>query len=299
MIDQCHGDFLFSINRRFEGGLKWQEHCLCVPGFLSAGSGFCVESDTFYPHHIWDTPVCGPGTKLLLGAWKIPASLPGLHCSHLSCTLPSDLTRSFTWPKSNHGTDCSIARELTWPKAFRRFISVNPPNWPTPCQGLTKTKQGRAGWDPGVVPVFIFSRATTPLLPATKMTSVSRSISLSCKPRNKHGFDAFAFFLKPLSDWRRPYESLSPVPWSPASQALSCWPEEEEDILKDFFMKRWGRVGIRQSPSKSAKNKGSCLFIYFYPGANSYLSRQHICFASFISPSKLLPRPQNEKGHKK
>ena len=47
------------------------------------------------------------------------------------------------------------------------------------------------------------------------------------------------FFLKSLSDrlvtGGDHIKACPPVPWSPASQALLCWSEEEKDILKDFF----------------------------------------------------------------
>lgn len=198
-MNQYHGGFLCSINRRFEGRLKWQEHCLCDPGFLSAGSVFCVESDTLYNLHIWQHQSVDLEPNSLVGPRR---SLPLYLAYMVATSLASYFQISL---EVSHGRNLITALTVVLPENFQgpRLSSA----WfqlilPTR-QHLAKVSQRWSRVEQVEILVLfpiLFSRDTT-LLPTTEMTSLSRSLSLHCNPRNKHGFAAFTFFLKSLSDW--------------------------------------------------------------------------------------------------
>lgn len=112
-MNQYHGGFLCSINRRFEGRLKWQEHCLCDPGFLSAGSVFCVESDTLYNLHIWQHQSVDLEPNSLVGPRR---SLPLYLAYMVATSLASYFQISL---EVSHGRNLITALTVVLPENFQ------------------------------------------------------------------------------------------------------------------------------------------------------------------------------------
>lgn len=147
-------------------------------------------------------------------------------------------------------------------------------------------------WNAGI-PIFIFSKAKAP--PETTFLSLSLFLGqdlsdLSSGTRMDLTL-LLLFWNHSMNDWWQEGTVSKLVTWAMESSMSSFieLPWERKKFRKIFFHEEMNKSRHTLIYFQNS-NKRSHFFFFFYPRANSYLSRQHICFASFISP--LSPSPE-------